>query len=129
MSTPQSAVPAVSSEARNAIRARVLNQRTKTEIITLEDGIQVEVRQTSVGSMLDSVMEEDLKRRMFKMLMLSCFVPGTDEKLFEEGDFDSVMTMPSGGYYQKLIDAVNEKKLPPQVEVAKKPSEETQPKP
>jgi hypothetical protein len=71
--------------------------------------------------MLDVIAVEDTKRRMARLMIDTCYVPGTDTKVFEEGDFESLMNMPSGGYYQKLTEAINADSLPKQREEAKKP--------
>jgi len=108
------------SDVRNQIRTRVLSEKLESSVIELDDGTKIEVRQTSVGQMLDTVNEADLKKRMARLLIDTCYVPSTDEKVFEEADFDVLMTLPSGGTYQKLIDAINKKMLPASLEEAGK---------
>lgn len=110
----------VSSDIRNKLRAKVLSERLKSFTVTLEDGVQVEVRQTTVGQMLNTIEEQDLKKRMVRILIESCYVPETGEKLFDMEDADVLTDMPAGGYYQKLMDAVNERALPKLHEEAKK---------
>ena len=97
----------MSQSARDVLRAKVLGDKPKSNVVTLDDGVQVEVRQTTVGSMLDAINIEDSKQRMAQMLVISCYVPGTEDQLFEAADIDTILAMPSGGYYQKLIDAMN----------------------
>lgn len=114
-------VNAKAKPTRAELRAKILNQQISSNIVVLEDGFEVEVRQTSVGNMLDSVKEEDLRKRMFSLLLLCCVAPGTDESIFDATDYEAVMTMPSSGYYQKLIEAVNKQtSLEVKVEEAKK---------
>lgn len=113
------------STARDALRAKVLADKPKSTVVTLEDGVKVEVRQATVGAMLDSLDIEDTKQRMGRMLIISCFVPETGEALFEEGDIETLMSMPTGGYYQKLIDAVSMWSPNKGVQDAKKNSETT----
>lgn len=98
----------MSASLRESLRTKVLNQKPQVRTVALEDGVEVEVRQPTAGQMLDSIGEQDLKKRMAKLLIDSCFVPGTGEQLFNETDAEVLMTIPSGGYYQKLIDAVND---------------------
>lgn len=97
----------MSQTARDVLRAKILGDKPKSSIVTLDDGVQIEVRQTTVGSMLDAIGIEDTKARMAQMLVISCFVPGTNDPLFEVTDLELIMGLPSGGYYQKLIDAMN----------------------
>jgi hypothetical protein len=110
----------MSSAERNALRAKVLNNKPTHKIVELDDGTKIEVRQTTVGQMLDAVSEENTKKRMATVLIESCYVPGTDEKVFEDADFEVLMGMPSGGVYQKLMDAINARDLPESMEAAKK---------
>ena len=109
------------STVRDNIRSKILGEKLNTQMVTLDDGVQIEVRQTTVGQMLDAVKEEDLRRRMIRLLIDSCFVPASNDKVFEEADFDVLVSLPAGGYYQKLMDAVNSKSFPVAVEDAKKP--------
>jgi hypothetical protein len=112
---------------RAQLRSKIFSEQRKSQFVTLSDGLQVEVRQTTVGQMLDTIAIEDQKERMVRLMISSCFVPETDEHLFEVGDLDAVMEMPSGGYYQKLLDAINKDAIDKQAEKAKKSSGEVAP--
>lgn len=93
--------------ARDAIRSKVLSGRPKKTIVKLDDGTEIEVRQGRVGDMLDAISTEDPKKRIASLLILSCFVPGTDEKIFDDTDYDTLMNLPSGGIFSQLTDAVS----------------------
>jgi len=105
---------------RNELRGKILSQKGRRTVIELEDGVEVEIRQLKVGQMIDNANESDTKKRMAKYLIECCYVPGTDERIFEDTDFDVLMGMPAGGYYQKLIDTINTQLLPEQLEEAGK---------
>lgn len=92
---------------RNSIRTTIFNERVSKTIVELDNKDSVEVRDGSVGGMLDAVSVEDLKKRMARMLISCCYVPNTDIKIFEEADFDSLMDLPSNGSYKKIMDAIN----------------------
>ena len=100
---------------RDALRAKVFGQKKVLKIVALDDGLEVEVRQITVGQMIDATKIEDIKVRMAIMVIQSCFIPGTDEPLFEPEDQDALMEMPAGGYWQKLMDAANTMFLPAQI--------------
>jgi hypothetical protein len=108
-----------SSATRNNLRAKILAERAKKVVVTL-DGMDIEVRQMTVGQALDTTNLEDDRKRMARYLVDCCYVPGTDEKIFEEADLDVLMDMPAGGYYTKIMEAVTAQMLPKQLEVAKK---------
>jgi hypothetical protein len=97
---------------RNDIRSKILDEKIRKMVVELDDGVQVEVRQMAIGQMLDAVAELDNKKRMASYLISCCFVPGTEEFVFEDSDFDVLMGLPAGGYYQKLMDAINAQLLP-----------------
>ena len=107
--------------SRDQLRSKIFSEKPKVLLIDLDDGQQVEVRQPTVGALLDVVGIEDLKTRMARMLITSCYVPGTNERLFEDADQDSLMQLPQSGVYQKLVDAVQANmNLPAQVDKAAK---------
>lgn len=111
MTTPRS--------TRDQIRAKILAEQVKRVTVTL-DGMDIEVRQMTVGNMLDSVSVEDRRQQMANYLIECCFVPGTDEHIFEAADLDVLMSMPAGGYYSRLMDEINKQTLGKQIEVAEK---------
>lgn len=108
----------MSTQQRNDLRGKILGQKSRKIIIELDDGQKVEVRQMTVGQMIDSAADPDTKKRMARYLVECCFVPGTEDKIFEPSDFDVLMGLPAGGYYQKLIDAINSQLLPEQLDEA-----------
>ena len=105
--------------AKDLLRAKVLGQQVKRIVVDIE-GLPIEVRQMNVGQMLDAVNEEDNKRRMARYLIDCCYVPDTEEKVFDEADIDVLMEMPAGGYYTQIMNKINEQLLPKQLEVAGK---------
>jgi hypothetical protein len=126
MSEDTKAVPVPPS--RDQIRAAIFAEKVKSQIVTLPNGIEVEVRQPKAGEMLDAIAEQDLKKRMARTLMSSCYIPGTNEKLFELADYDSLMQLPhNGGSYEALLNAANTFVLDTQVQEARKNSDGTTP--
>lgn len=100
----------MSSDLRNAIRSKVFSQKPKSKLVPLEDGNEdgpkVEVRQPRVGDMIDGMDAPSGRHRIARMIINSCYVPGTEEKVFDEADFDMLMDMPAGSVYAGLIGAV-----------------------
>jgi hypothetical protein len=113
------------STVRDGLRKKILDEKIRKIIVDLDDGVQVEVRQMSIGQMLDTVNDPDNKKRMANYLISCCFVPGTDDPIFEDSDFDVLMGLPAGGYYQKLMDAINAQLLPMELKEAGKGSSGT----
>lgn len=103
---PVSVAIAIPSK-RDAIRNKVLAGRPKSTIVKLDDGTEIEVRQGRVGDMLDAITTEDPKKRMASLLILACYVPGTNEKVFDDTDYDTLMNLPSGGVFSQLTEAIS----------------------
>lgn len=99
----------VMSAEKDKIRAKVLSEKVTNVEVPLDDGQIIDVRDGSVGGMLDAVSVEDTKHRMARMLIHCCYVHGTDEKVFDEADFDVLMQLPAGGTYKKCMDVINER--------------------
>lgn len=107
--------------SRDLLRSKIFSEKVKVTLIKLDDGQEIEVRQPSVGLLLDVVSIEDLKSRMAQMLIASCFVPGTEQKVFDDADKDILMGLPQSGAYQNLVDAIQENmNLPGKVDKAAK---------
>jgi hypothetical protein len=102
----------MAQNVRNAIRARILGKKVRTELVTLkdEDGqeYQLEVRQPSVGMSFDLGNITDNKDRMVKMLVDHVFIPGTEEKLFDPEDRDVLLSLPQDEDYAILMDKILE---------------------
>ena len=79
--------------ARDILRATIFdNAQPKKEIIDFF-GTKIELRQPALDRM-ESFQGDDAKARLPKMIMELAYVPGTDEKIFEEADYDMIAGMP-----------------------------------
>jgi hypothetical protein len=93
---------------RDEVRAKIFSsdkRRFKKEVIDLF-GAQVEIRQPTLGTILDAQTGGDRKRSLMFMLVNYCFVPGTDEHVFEETDLEGLMAMPFGEDFMRVQKAV-----------------------
>lgn len=91
---------------RDEIRSKMFsgNEFKKEEINLF--GADVEIRQPSLGAMLEFQQNDDRKEAMFQVLLGYCYIPGTDEKVFEAGDKDSILAMPFGPDIVELNKAI-----------------------
>lgn len=97
------------SELRDKIRAKTVgsNKIFKSRIVEF-DGVDIEIKEPSVktwGQILKAVMTiEDgvSKTEMDKYLIWSviycAFVPGTNDLVFEDADYDSLESFPRSGF-------------------------------
>ena len=93
---------------RDKLRSELLKKREfKKKIITLFDQ-EVEIRQPSLGQVLTVREEKDRRKLTHRMYIDHCFVPGTDEKVFEEGDLEVLMALPFEDAWIQLSSAVAE---------------------
>jgi len=94
---------------RKAIRAALLGKRhePKSKIINIW-GIDLELRQASLSTMLDAQVSEDTKVNAVNMIIRYSYVPGTDELVFEDTDRDEILSWPFGEELQLLQDTVME---------------------
>jgi hypothetical protein len=97
---------------RDALRSKTVGAKKnfRTQIVTV-DGEPVEVRQLSVRDRLDvynrSTKNGQLDPLQFQIwsVIATCYVPETNEKLFEDADYDSLMDQPTGGFVDTLSEA------------------------
>ena len=95
---------------RDAIRKATLGSQSefKKEVVKW-NGVEVELRQPSVkqrqelfkrcvgdGGKIDSL-------EFMTLGVIACtYVPGTDEKVFDDTDYDGIMARPAGGFLDKF---------------------------
>lgn len=117
------------SKSRNDIRAAMFSQERKkaaSEEITLF-GEKVELRQPTLAQVnrLARASANDTKvPHVVRVLIEYCYIPGTDEKVFEEGDANMLAEMPSGSWLNDFNTAL-EKLAGVNVKEAEKNSEPT----
>ncbi len=103
--TPQ---PMTETEQRNAIRGEFFKAKHfKKKIITLQ-GVDMEIRQPTIGSILEFREEEDRKVALLRMMVVYCFIPGTNIKIFEDADFDAIMSQPFDDSVMRLSEAIED---------------------
>ena len=87
---------------RDQLRANLigLKHKPKREIVTLF-GCKVELRQPTLAAILNAREEESEQKRTTDVFLNYAFVPGTDEKVFEEGDRDVILNWP---FTEELVE-------------------------
>lgn len=95
---------------RDKIRAATVAQPKKYNSETVEmNGIELEVRQLGIdvrGEYMKSCMDEkgeiDMVKLQVNAIILACYVPGTDETVFEDTDYEAISKSVAGGYADKI---------------------------
>jgi hypothetical protein len=98
--------------ARDKLRAKSVGaaKRFRKEVVTV-DGDDFEVRQLSVRDRMD-VYNRATKNGVLDPLQFqiwavisTVYVPGTDERVFEDTDYESLVKQPTGSFVDKLSEA------------------------
>lgn len=97
----EGSTPAVT---RDAIRSRIFSSKPKSKIINFY-GAQVEIRQPKLDVILN-VDREDRRAQAFTMLTDFTYVPGTNEKVFEEADIDALRELPFGDDMTNYLEEI-----------------------
>lgn len=100
---------------RPSVRDRILNRRPyKSEPVTLEDDVVVEIRSMTLGERQDMFEEITDDKGVFhsqqispQMALRCAYDPETGERVFTDDDIDNVRNV-DAGYLQPIIDKANE---------------------
>jgi hypothetical protein len=96
---------------RDQMREKIFSsnnpERNVRKLITLY-GVEVELRRATLGAILDRQDDTNRKKALVNMMCQYCYVPGTDDKVFEETDFDSILNLPFNNDLAALNQAILE---------------------
>lgn len=98
------------SDVRKQLRDKIFtSDRAKPKSETLEFfGADVELRQPTIGRILDlrDAAKEDSKFAAMQMIIEYTYVPGTNERVFDEADLDALLGMPFGEDMTRMHQAI-----------------------
>ena len=112
------------SETRDSLRQAILNKAETKSIKTTFFGEDVEMRQPSMRVVLSLQEQEDRSLAAAQMIVNYMYVPGTDERVFEEADVEILMSMPFGEDLARINNVIAQL-TGVDIEEAVKNSEET----
>ena len=100
------------SVPRDTIRSKIFsakNKHRKSKIIDFM-GEDVEVRQPTVKQVQELAKEarKEDSDAVLLSIMEYCYIPGTDDKVFEDADRDSLLGLPVGEWLNNLNKAIEE---------------------
>ena len=93
---------------RDTIRAKIFETRELKKIELEFFGTKIEMRQMKLADILKAQSTEDRESAIIDMLVEYCYVPGTDEKVFEAADADSLKELPFDSNFQRASKAMEE---------------------
>ena len=71
-------------------------------------GGKIELRQPRLADVLDAQNSDDRESAVIDTLIRYAFVPGTDEKVFDEGDAETLKQKPFGADFLRVSKALEE---------------------
>ena len=98
--------------SRDNIRSKIFSSRNKNRKTKEIDfmGEKVEVRQPTVRQVQE--LAKEAKKEDSDAVLLSimeyCYVPGTNDKVFEDADKDGLLDLPVGDWLNNLNKAIEE---------------------
>lgn len=93
---------------RAELRAKMFAQEQterKREIVNFL-GEDIEFRQPGVAEFLESQSDESGRNFMIRLLIDHAYVPGTEEKVFEDTDYDMLLGLPMSGSFTAAISVI-----------------------
>ena len=89
---------------RVSLRNQILTTKVTSQNV-LFNGAEIEVRQPDLGAILDIRQEsqQNEAEAQIRMIMMYCYVPGTDERLFEDGDEEVIKKLPFNADMRRLV--------------------------
>lgn len=103
--TPQTSTEPVEAPTRQSIRDRIFAAKSRSMTIDFF-GTNIELRQPKMGDVLAMRRGESNLDAAQMMLVHYAYIPGTDEKVFEETDIDSLDQLPFGEDMTRFSEAV-----------------------
>lgn len=98
----------MAANTRDGIRGAIFSSdklKPQTKVIEFF-GQNIEIRQPDLRTILSISAGNDRQSAMVDMIIAYAFVPGTEEKIFEEADKDSLLSIPFGQDFQRLQKAI-----------------------
>src|SRR5712691_7039361 len=96
------------SVERDALRGKLLQTRQPLAKEITFFGEKIELRQMLLSDVMKAKDAPDDQNRLVRILIDYAFVPGTDEKVFEEGDVEALLAQPFGQDFVDLSNALTE---------------------
>lgn len=93
---------------RDSIRAAVLATHKPKSVLLEIFGTQIELRQPLMKEVMAAQEDDDRQRSIITILINQGYVPGTDEKVFDDADFEQLANLPFGGDILKIAKGLEQ---------------------
>ncbi len=107
MNKPAPVVATKKAPTRDDIRAALIGSRPKgeTKLVTLY-GMELELHQPTLEAILKARDQPDDKARTVAMIVEYTYVPGTNDRVFEDSDAPHILQWPFGPDMTKFQEAI-----------------------
>ena len=93
---------------RDDVRSKIFSpKKLKSKIVNFF-GSEIEIRQSRLSDIVAAAANEDRQNAVIDQLIDCAYVPGTDEKVFEDTDKDSLLALPFGKDFSDVNQAILE---------------------
>jgi len=93
---------------RKSVRANIFARKELRKKVINFFGEEIELRQPQLGDIISARENDDRQAAVIETLIKYAFIPGTEEKVFEDADADSFKTMPFGADFLRINQALEE---------------------
>ena len=98
----------MADNTRDSLRSKLLgSKKAKSKELELF-GAPIELRQPTLRQVHEMQQSGEQKNAIAQILITQAYVPGTNDKVFEETDLDVIMEWPVGDWVQTLSDAIED---------------------
>ena len=95
------------SQSRDEFRKKIFQNRKRDSRMNNFFDEELEIKQPSVKELMDFQDIND-RESIVQILIKQAYVPGTNEKVFEDADKDTLMEMPAGSWIGELNNAIQD---------------------
>lgn len=99
---------ALEQTKRQVLRDKIFGSRNRKRIVIDILGEKVELRQPSLGDLMDAREEKESKKVVARMIINYCYIPGTEERVFEDADVEAILALPFGEELVAIQNAISE---------------------
>jgi hypothetical protein len=93
---------------RDDVRTKIFAGRKRKSKVIIIFGAKVEVRQPSVGQALSLSQTSNNADALLNFMLNYVYVPGTEDKVFEDADRESILNFPAESWMREFSDAIEE---------------------
>ena len=97
-----------SNKTRDQLRSQIFSAAKPASKTFTFFGAEIELRQPTMGVIMEAQKIEDRARAAALMVVRYAYVPGTEEKVFDEADVDTILSMPFGKDLRTLNETITE---------------------